>query len=139
VSRANAAEGGAARAWLVIDGLKRGVLQQDTGKFLAILAEKCALGVAAKRHRMVLSDFSDEQHDKLPNRLKRYTTEPITQTDVRSLVAEIITASPKFPAAEKPAVIDESMTVILEGLDLPLSSVTVFGERLKRLIERAGL
>jgi hypothetical protein len=124
---------------MVIDGLKRGVLQQDTGKFLAILAEKCARGVAAKRHRMVLSDFSDDQHDKLPHRMKRYVTEPMTAGDVRSVVSEIISASPMFPDEDKPALVEESMTFILDGLKLPLSSMTVFGQRLERLIKRAGL
>jgi hypothetical protein len=139
VAHANGAANGNARAWFVIDGLRSGVLQPETGRFLAALARKCALGIAAKRHRIVLSDFSDDHLEKLPRRMRRYVTEPITHNDIRAVVTEIIAASTMFPDAEKPALVDEALTRVLEGLTPPLSSTSLLGRRLETLIAGAGL
>jgi hypothetical protein len=139
VSNANSASGGSARAWFVIDGLRERVVLPDTALFLVKLAEKCALGVAAKRHRLVLSDFSEEHTGMLPIRIRRYSTEPITRADVEAIVTEIIDASAQFPDADKPALVTASVATMLEGLPLPLSNMTILGQRLQALIKRAQL
>jgi hypothetical protein len=139
VANANAASRGSARAWLVIDGLRDRVVLPDTALFLVKLAEKCALGVAAKRHRLLLSDFSEEHTGMLPIRMRRYSTEPIMRADVEAIVTEIIDASTQFPAAEKPALVAEAVSTVLDGLSPPLSSMTILGQRLRALIERAQL
>jgi hypothetical protein len=139
VANANSAVRGSARAWFVIDGLRDRVVLPDTALFLVKLAEKCALGVAAKRHRLLLSDFAEEYTGLLPLKIKRYSTEPITRADVVAVVTEIIDASAQFPAADKPALVSEAVSTVLDGLSLPLSSMTILGQRLQALITRAQL
>ena len=139
IANANAASKGSARVWLVIDGLRQGFVLPETGRFLAKLARQCALGVAARRHRLLLSDFSEEHTGMLPTRVKRYNTEPITLADVQAVVTEIIQASTRFPPADKPELVKEALATVLQGLSPPLSSMATLGQRLEALIARAEL
>jgi hypothetical protein len=137
ITNANTASAGV-RVWLAIDGLRQGFVLPETGRFLAELARKCTLGVAAKRHRLLLSDFSEEYAGMLPIRVKQYRTEPITLADVQAIVSEIIEAS-AFPQNDKPTLSQEALKTVLDGLSPPLSEMTILGQRLQALIARAAL
>ena len=127
------------RAWFFLDGFAGDDLRSDTQDFLHAFAQKFTSGMAANRHRLILSDFSGDFSSTFPTKVEAHQNEPIKHEYFRTFVTKIIKGMSNIPEEEEPTLITETLNYVVGNETPPYDNLETLGKRLQDIVKNAGV
>jgi hypothetical protein len=117
--------------WIILDGFNKDELRADTAEFIDRLAQRCLLGRAAQRFRLILLEFDRINLRVRPGQIQPEQTAPISEVSVKAFIAKLVETKPGLD-------VDQLTGQITADLGEPVQDLPMLATRLTDLISTLG-